>query len=57
MEPLGMFLSLPWGLTVYTIIFIAVLMVIGVIWWKVMDHYPEDEQEWNEENPFIYKED
>jgi len=57
MEPLGMYLSLPWGLFFYTIIITAVFMIIGGIWWVVMEHLPEDKSNWSDENRFVFKAD
>ena len=57
METLGMYLSLPWGLFLYTVIVTVVFMIIGGIWWKVMKHLPEDKLDWGDESRFVYKED
>ena len=57
MGTLGMYLSLPWGLFFYTVIVTAVFMIIGVIWWKVMQHLPEDKLNWGDDSQFVYKED
>jgi hypothetical protein len=57
METLGMLLSLPWGLVAYVLITTFIFMVISEIWWKAMKHYPEDEQNWSDENRYVFKED
>ena len=57
MRTLGMYLSLPWGLLIYTVIITVVFMIIGIIWWKFMEHLPEDDLKWSDESQFVYKED
>ena len=57
MNTLGMYLTLPVGLLVYTIAVTVVFMIIGIIWWKYMDHLPEDELDWSDNNRFVLKED
>ena len=57
MNTIGPYISLPWGLTLYTVIGIVVLVVIGEIWWKKMKHFPEDEQAYSEGNHFVIETD
>ena len=57
MRTLGMYLSMPWGLTIYVLAITIVFMIIGIIWWKVMDHLPEDDLNWSDDSRFLYKED
>ena len=57
MNTIGPYVSLPWGLALYTIIGIVVLVVIGEIWWKCMKHFPEDEQPFSEGNHFVIESD
>lgn len=57
MNTIGPYISLPWGLTLYTVIGIIVLVIIGEIWWKCMKHFPEDEQAYSEGNHFVIETD
>jgi len=57
MRTLGMYLSMPWGIVIFTVAVTVVFMIIGAIWWKVMDHLPEDELSWGDDNCFVLKED
>ena len=53
---IGPQLSLPWGFMLFCVIIIVVLMIISMIVWKTMDHYPEDEEAWDDEdNNFVLK--
>lgn len=51
METLGMHLSIPGGFAVYTIVWILITMVLSEIWWRVMKHFPEDEEVYDPEAP------
>jgi len=57
MGTLGMFLSMPWGVILFTVAVTVVFMIIGIIWWAVMEHLPEDELSWSDDNRFVLKED
>ena len=53
---LGPYLSLPWGFVLWCVCIVVVLMIISMIVWKTMDHYPEDEETWDDEdNNFVLK--
>jgi len=51
--PLGPVLTLPLGFAVFTLVVVAVEIIIGEIAWKAMDHLPEDELDWSEGNRFV----
>ena len=53
----GPLITLPWGLTLYTVIGTIVLVIISEIWWKVMKHFPEDDQPLSEGNRFVIESD
>lgn len=55
--PVGSLISLPWGLTLYTVIGTVVLVIISEVWWKVMKHFPEDDMPWSEGNRFVIETD
>lgn len=50
---LGTVLTLPLGFALFTVIIVAVEMIVGEIAWKFMDHLPEDEQDWASGNQFV----
>ena len=51
---IGPYTSLPWGFMLFCVIIVVVLMIISMIVWKFMDHYPEDEESWSDEdNNFV----
>ena len=53
---LGPQLYLPWGFMLWCVSVIIVLMIISMIVWKCMDHYPEDEEAWSDDdNNFVLK--
>ena len=53
---LGPQLYLPWGFMGWCVGVIVVLMIISMIVWKCMDHYPEDEEAWDDnDNNFVLK--
>jgi len=55
---LGPYTSLPWGFMLFCIGVVVVLMVISMIVWKFMDHYPEDEEAWSDDdNNFVLEND
>lgn len=51
MTTLGPFLSLPGGFAIFTIICVIITMVMSEIWWRVMKHFPEDEENYDPEAP------
>jgi len=54
MNYIGPQLSLPWGFVLFCVIIVAVLMIISMIVWKFMDHFPEDEEAWSDDdNSFV----
>ena len=55
--PIGRLISIPWGLTIYIVILIVVLMIISEVWWVLMKRLPEDDQAWDENSRFILKSD
>ena len=57
MNTLGFYMSLPWSFIVYVFVVTAVFMIISMVWWSAMKHFPEDEQNWSDENRYVYKED
>lgn len=57
MNTIGPLITLPWGLTLYTVIGIVILVVIGEIWWKSMKHFPEDKKRFSEGNHFVIETD
>ena len=55
METLGMHLSIPGGFAIYTIVWILITMVLSEIWWRVMKHFPEDEENYDPEAPELFE--
>ena len=53
---IGPYLSVPIGLAVFTVIITAVIILVGEIAWKVMDHLPEDDMPYSAENHFVIDE-
>jgi hypothetical protein len=53
MTVLGPFLSVPVGFAVYTIIWIIALMILSEVAWKFMEHLPEDDEDWEDDNHFV----
>lgn len=49
MTYLGPVLSLPVGFAIFTIIFVILFMIASEVWWRVMKHLPEDEEDYNPE--------
>ncbi|MCD8331997.1 MAG: hypothetical protein LUB63_05655 [Oscillospiraceae bacterium] len=47
MTYIGPVLSLPIGFAVFTIIIVLLFMVASEVWWRLMAHFPEDEEEYN----------
>ena len=53
---IGPYLSLPWGFMLFCVSVVVVLMIISMIVWVTMDHYPEDEESWSDDdNNFVLK--
>ena len=52
---MGPFISLPWGFALLTLIGCIVMIVIGVIGWKVMWHEPDDYVDIDKQEPFVFK--
>lgn len=47
MTYVGPILSLPIGFAVFTVICVIAFMIASEVWWRVMKHLPEDEEEYN----------
>ena len=50
---MGPILSLPLGLALLTVIVIVVYILVSELLWKRIDHYPEDEEAWDEKHHFV----
>jgi hypothetical protein len=51
---MGPILTLPLGFALFTIICVAVQMIVSEVWWvKWMKHLPEDEEDWGDNNRFV----
>lgn len=49
MTYLGPILSLPIGFAIFTVIIVILCMIGSEVWWRLMKHLPEDEEEYNPE--------
>jgi len=54
---MGPILTLPVGFTIFSVIVVAVYMILSEVFWRKMDHLPEDEEPWSEDRPFVMQED
>jgi hypothetical protein len=56
MTLLGPHLSLPIGFAIWSVIIVAITVVLSDVAWRVMEHLPEDNEDWSAENHFVIDE-
>ncbi len=47
MTYVGPILSLPVGFAIFTIICVIIFMILSEVTWHLMEHLPEDEEDYN----------
>jgi uncharacterized integral membrane protein len=53
---LGPHLSIPVGFAIFSAIIVGITIVFSDVMWKVMEHLPEDDEDWSPEHHFVIDE-
>ena len=54
---LGPVLSVPVGFALFTTIGVIIMKILSEITWKMIEHLPEDDQDWSDGNHFVIDQD